>query len=612
MDYGKHVSGGALVTTSHRVDPRQVKNNSGGYVFAISPVERLERFLILGTEGGTYYQGEKEITVENAVALRELLDTEPALAVKTIVEVSQWGRAPKQAPGIFALAISASHQTGKDPLLARALALNALPLVCRTGGTLLEFVRYVDGMRGRGTALRRAVGAWYRQLPADQLFWQTFKYRSRGVGAKGTASRRAWTHRDVLRVARPKNDCFDHAQQSIVRYLMGGSQAMSGRVLTRRADDWSPENDVRVLRRRETDLGGVPEKILAFEELQAAETETAAVRVLERYGFPHEMVPDRYKKSPRVWEALLEKITLGALLRNLGLITHLGLIGDQDPAARERLMKVLGKLQDLSLIRKSRIHPVAFLQASRVYGHGEPVEAKKYQHRMKWSEELGRKVVVGVREILRWDPVPEVVKTLENDFYKAFGNVQPAGKRIDLCIDISGSMSSGEVVGIPKMTPREGAAAMALVQAQTETSASFWGFCDTFRKLEIDKTWSIAEAMRYMSQLPMDRTDCSLPFREAQASGRQVDGFVVYTDSETNQNLEHPCLALWRYRQVTGIPARLAVMAFTSTGFSIADPTDGGMMDFVGFDAAAPSLLADFLRGRRVPRKTGELVEEES
>lgn len=610
MDYGKHVSGGAPVTTSHRADPRQVKNNSGGYVFAISPVERLERFLILGTEGGTYYQGEKEITVENAVALRELLDAEPALAVKTIVDVSQWGRAPKQSPGIFALAIAASHQTGKDPVLARTLALNALPLVCRTGGTLLEFVRYVDGMRGWGTALRRAVGAWYRQLPADQLFWQTFKYRSRGAGQG--KERKAWTHRDVLRVSRPKNDSFDHAQQSIVRYLVGGPQAMSGRVLMRRADDWSPENDARVLRRRETDLGGVPEKILAFEELQAAETESAAVRIIARYGFPHEMVPDRYKKSPRVWEALLEKISLGALLRNLGLITHLGLIGDKDPASRERLMKVLGKLQDLSLIRKSRIHPVAFLQASRVYAHGEPVEAKKYQKRMKWSEELGRKVVVGEREILRWDPVLEIVRTLENDFYKAFGNVQPTGKRIDLCIDISGSMGSGEVVGIPKMTPREGAAAMALVQAQTETSASFWGFCDTFRKLEIDKTWSIAEAMRYMAELPMDRTDCSLPFREAEASGRQVDGFVVYTDSETNENQEHPHLALRRYRERSGIPARLAVMAFTATGFTIADPTDGGMMDFVGFDAAAPSILADFLRGRRVARKTGETLEEES
>jgi 60 kDa SS-A/Ro ribonucleoprotein len=34
-----------------------------------------------------------------------------------------------------------------------------------------------------------------------------------------------------------------------------------------------------------------------------------------------------------------------------------------------------------------------------------------------------------------------------------------------------------------------------------------------------------------------------------------------------------------------------------SNGFSIADPTDGGMLDVVGFDAATPQLIADFTRG---------------
>jgi 60 kDa SS-A/Ro ribonucleoprotein len=29
---------------------------------------------------------------------------------------------------------------------------------------------------------------------------------------------------------------------------------------------------------------------------------------------------------------------------------------------------------------------------------------------------------------------------------------------------------------------------------------------------------------------------------------------------------------------------------------SIADPSDAGMMDFVGFDSSAPALLADFAR----------------
>jgi 60 kDa SS-A/Ro ribonucleoprotein len=35
----------------------------------------------------------------------------------------------------------------------------------------------------------------------------------------------------------------------------------------------------------------------------------------------------------------------------------------------------------------------------------------------------------------------------------------------------------------------------------------------------------------------------------------------------------------------------------TSTGFSIADPADAGMMDVVGFDSATPELISDFARG---------------
>ena len=32
----------------------------------------------------------------------------------------------------------------------------------------------------------------------------------------------------------------------------------------------------------------------------------------------------------------------------------------------------------------------------------------------------------------------------------------------------------------------------------------------------------------------------------------------------------------------------------TSTGFSIADPYDGGVLDVVGFDSAAPAVTGDF------------------
>jgi 60 kDa SS-A/Ro ribonucleoprotein len=54
---------------------------------------------------------------------------------------------------------------------------------------------------------------------------------------------------------------------------------------------------------------------------------------------------------------------------------------------------------------------------------------------------------------------------------------------------------------------------------------------------------------------------------------------------------------LRRYREKSGIAAKLVVQAFTSTGFSIADPNDPGMLDVVGLDAASPNLVSAFSRG---------------
>ncbi|MGO9172353.1 MAG: hypothetical protein ACLP7P_10355 [Rhodomicrobium sp.] len=59
----------------------------------------------------------------------------------------------------------------------------------------------------------------------------------------------------------------------------------------------------------------------------------------------------------------------------------------------------------------------------------------------------------------------------------------------------------------------------------------------------------------------------------------------------------HPVQALREYRKKTGIAAKLVVLGLVSNGFSIADPDDGGMLDVVGFDAAAPAVIADFIRG---------------
>ena len=46
----------------------------------------------------------------------------------------------------------------------------------------------------------------------------------------------------------------------------------------------------------------------------------------------------------------------------------------------------------------------------------------------------------------------------------------------------------------------------------------------------------------------------------------------------------------------SGIQAKLIVVGMLSNRFTVADPTDAGMLDVVGFDTNAPQVMADFAR----------------
>jgi 60 kDa SS-A/Ro ribonucleoprotein len=112
--------------------PEQAPNNAGGYAFVLDKWKRLERFLILGAERGTYYASENAHIDQNVNCLDECANADAVRTVETIVQISESGRAPKQAPAIFALAKLSGHTNPS----VRLSALGALDKVCRTGSFL--------------------------------------------------------------------------------------------------------------------------------------------------------------------------------------------------------------------------------------------------------------------------------------------------------------------------------------------------------------------------------------------------------------------------------------------------------------------------------------------
>ena len=178
------------VPQSEPLNERQVKNNAGGFVFELDDWGRLDRFLVLGSDAPTYYQSAKDLTRENAKCVERCYDLDAARTVTRIVEISVEGRAPKNDPAVFALAIGAAH-TNEE---VRRFALAALPQVCRTGTHLFHFVIAVRALgRGWGRTLKRAVANWYDGKDVDKVAYQAIKYRQRD----------GYSHKRLLQTAHP-------------------------------------------------------------------------------------------------------------------------------------------------------------------------------------------------------------------------------------------------------------------------------------------------------------------------------------------------------------------------------------------------------------------------
>src|ERR1044072_754500 len=123
-----------------RANSREVENSAGGYVYEVDKWNRLARFLVIGTEGGSYYIGERNQTKENTAGLESCRREDYRRTVNTIVDISAKGRAAKNDYALFALAVVVAK--GGDE--AKAYALEALPKVARIGTHLFMFVSFLD------------------------------------------------------------------------------------------------------------------------------------------------------------------------------------------------------------------------------------------------------------------------------------------------------------------------------------------------------------------------------------------------------------------------------------------------------------------------------------
>jgi 60 kDa SS-A/Ro ribonucleoprotein len=288
--------------------PDMVQNRAGGWAFEVGDRELLERFLVTGSVAGSYYADARSLTVPVLDCLDRLLESgEGPWVVQKIVEISEAGRAPKQDPGILALAITLL--TAPDEA-TRTLAADAAPRVCRTVSTAASLAEAMRGLRplpgaeGRrcakppvkGRAQRRAIAgcfASWAEIPS-RLAYQLVKYRQRG----------GWSALDLARLSHFRSD--DPDVDRLVSWLHG-----------RRVD-------------------GLPAQVLAYEgvrrlaEVGGPDATEMIAELVRRWRLPWECVPTEYGAKAAVQRALFESMPMTALVRQLGRLTAAGVFESPD------------------------------------------------------------------------------------------------------------------------------------------------------------------------------------------------------------------------------------------------------------------------------------------
>lgn len=365
-NYSSAITGPTPQTKSIFGRTDMVKNNAGGYVFEVTPQDRLERFLLIGSEGGTYYVNEQKLTEENAQSILAYIKSNGLQVVSTVVEFAEGNRAPKADAGLFVLALAAAYGDADTKTASYA----AISRVCRTSTHLFTFLANVQNLRGWSRGLRKGVAKFYTSKTAEQVAYQMVKYRNRA----------GFTHQDALRLSHAAptspemNDLFSYAtvKDKSTLALEHGNGLVN-----------------------------------AFEKAQTTTDEKDLIGLIKEYRLTWEMIPNSNLTKPEVLKALLENMPLTALVRNLNRFSYNGLTEGNT----ETVKKIVAKLKDKEYVKKSGIHPLNVVNSMLTYASGRGTKGDKtwtpnqkivdalsdtYTYSLEAVESTGKNILVGV------------------------------------------------------------------------------------------------------------------------------------------------------------------------------------------------------------------------
>lgn len=307
-----------------------IRNRAGGFTFAVDKWAMLNRFLILGSDHNGYYVNAQTLTKENATNVINCIHEDWSRVLNTTLEISKEGRAPKNDPAIFVLALLAAEA----PADVRHIVLSNLSAICRTSTHLFQFINFVQQFRGWGRSLKRGIQNWYLNKDADSLGYQVTKYRNRD----------GFSHRDVLRLSKPVIH-NEHQLYNLIRFIVN----------------------------KKYDFNQLPRIVQGY--IKANEKGANIPQLIKDYKLTWEHLPTEALNDVNVWRAILPHMPLTATMRNLGKMTSIGLL----KPFTEELGIIYNKFSPDN-IKGAMLHPINVLTALKTYSLGRGIKGS-----LSWS-----------------------------------------------------------------------------------------------------------------------------------------------------------------------------------------------------------------------------------
>lgn len=510
-------------------EAEMIQGRSGGFMFDAGIWQMLRRCLLIGTAHSTYYALKQELTEDFVAVVRQAVAKNPSRVAEEILYASD-GRAINNSAPIFALVLLSMG----DTQAAKQAFGEIFPQVIRTASHFYEWLNYTKSLRGFGKVVREAGKTWLSREDVKGLAYQLLKYQQR----------QGFSHRDALRLFHVKPPTQTHRE--LFEWVVKGWEELP-------AD--------------------IPSEALAqiwwYEWLKRNPTQTH--EAITQGHLTHEMAAPVGNMDKQAWHLLFQQMPIGAMLRNLGSLTELGVLRADESG---NILRVEAVLTNKEHLRKGRIHPIDVLKALKTYQSGG---------------KLGRSKKT-------WTPVPRIVDILEKAVELSFDVVEPTGKVFMHAVDVSGSMSWA-VVDSVGLTYCEIAATMALVTAKAEENYMIRGFSTNFRELGITAKDSFSSAVRKASNQNFGGTNASVAYEWMIKHKFKADVVCFWTDSESWAGSQHPSQALAEYRKKVNPNVKAVYITLASSQITLVDPQDPLSWDLAGFDPGIPRIIQMLAKG---------------